>query len=81
MASFTFEIGKCSVCGAMLWRAQNSSMSCDVTGAPLGEPEMLFWPMMIDLGERRAGMLPYLALAVGAAVTLFGHFYFQLPPS
>lgn len=32
-----------------------------------------------DLGARRAGILPYLALALGAAVILFGHFYFQLP--
>jgi len=32
-----------------------------------------------DLGQRRAGLLPYLALAAGAAITLFGHFYFQLP--
>ena len=34
-----------------------------------------------DLGERKAGFLPYLALIVGAGVVLFGHFYFQLPPS
>lgn len=34
-----------------------------------------------DLGERRAGMLPYLALLVGAVITLFGHYYFQLPPA
>lgn len=34
-----------------------------------------------DLGERKAGVLPYLALIAGAAVTLFGHYYFQLPPS
>ncbi|MBA2124762.1 amino acid permease [Hyphomicrobium methylovorum] len=34
-----------------------------------------------DLGARRAGMLPYLALAVGAGVVLFGHYYFQLPPA
>lgn len=32
-----------------------------------------------DLGARRAGLLPYLTLAAGAAVVLFGHFYFQLP--
>jgi hypothetical protein len=32
-----------------------------------------------DLGERRAGILPYLALAAGAAIVLFGHYYFQLP--
>jgi amino acid transporter len=32
-----------------------------------------------DLGERRAGILPYLALAVGVAIVLFGHYYFQLP--
>lgn len=34
-----------------------------------------------DLGERRAGMLPYLTLALGVAVILFGHYYFQLPPA
>jgi amino acid transporter len=34
-----------------------------------------------DLGERRAGILPYVALAAGVAVTLFGHYYFQLPPA
>ena len=33
-----------------------------------------------DLGERRAGMLPYLALLAGAAVVLASHYYFQLPP-
>jgi hypothetical protein len=33
-----------------------------------------------DLGARRAGFLPYLTLIVGAAITLFGHYYFQLPP-
>ena len=32
-----------------------------------------------DLGERKAGILPYLALIIGAAVVLFGHYYFQLP--
>ncbi len=32
-----------------------------------------------DMGERKAGMLPYLALAAGAAVVLFAHFFFQLP--
>ncbi|OYX75612.1 MAG: amino acid permease [Rhizobiales bacterium 32-66-11] len=34
-----------------------------------------------DLGERRAGILPYLTLALGAGVILFGHYYFQLPPA
>lgn len=34
-----------------------------------------------DLGEKRAGILPYLSLLAGAAVVLFGHYYFQLPPS
>ncbi|MCB1484278.1 MAG: APC family permease [Hyphomicrobiaceae bacterium] len=34
-----------------------------------------------DLGARRAGFLPYAALLVGVAVTLFGHYYFQLPPA
>jgi amino acid transporter len=34
-----------------------------------------------DLGERKAGYLPYLALAVGAVVVLFGNYYFQLPAS
>ncbi len=32
-----------------------------------------------NMGERKAGMLPYLALIVGAAVVLFGHYFFQLP--
>lgn len=32
-----------------------------------------------DMGERKAGMWPYIALIAGAAVVLFGHFYFQLP--
>ncbi|MGE0053440.1 MAG: APC family permease [Hyphomicrobium sp.] len=34
-----------------------------------------------DLGARRAGFLPYAALLVGVAITLFGHYYFQLPPA
>lgn len=32
-----------------------------------------------NLGERKAGMLPYLVLVVGAAVVIFAHFFFQLP--
>jgi dimethylamine monooxygenase subunit B len=32
-----------------------------------------------DLGERKAGSLPYLTLLAGALVVLFGHFFFQLP--
>ncbi len=32
-----------------------------------------------NLGERKAGMLPYLTLLAGAAVVLFAHFFFQLP--
>ncbi len=32
-----------------------------------------------NMGERKAGMLPYLVLVAGAAVVLFGHFFFQLP--
>lgn len=32
-----------------------------------------------DLGPRRAGILPYLALAAGAAVVLFSNWFFQLP--
>ncbi|HEX3216452.1 MAG TPA: APC family permease, partial [Aestuariivirgaceae bacterium] len=32
-----------------------------------------------DLGERKAGMLPYLALLVGLAVVLVSNWYFQLP--
>ena len=32
-----------------------------------------------DMGERKAGMLPYLALALGAAVVLWSNWYFQLP--
>jgi amino acid transporter len=34
-----------------------------------------------DLGERKAGYLPYLALIVGAVIVLFGNYYFELPPS
>lgn len=33
-----------------------------------------------DLGERKAGFLPYLTLLVGAAVVVAAHYYFQLPP-
>jgi amino acid transporter len=32
-----------------------------------------------DMGERKAGNLPYITLAAGAAVVLFGHYFFQLP--
>ena len=32
-----------------------------------------------DLGERKAGMLPYLALAAGLAVVLISNIMFQLP--
>ncbi|MBD9529616.1 APC family permease [Paracoccus sp. PAR01] len=32
-----------------------------------------------DLGPRRAGRLPYLALLAGAAVVLFANWFFQLP--
>jgi amino acid transporter len=32
-----------------------------------------------DMGERKAGMLPYLALAAGAAVVLWANWFFQLP--
>ncbi|MGL4312128.1 MAG: APC family permease [Paracoccaceae bacterium] len=32
-----------------------------------------------DLGERRAGMLPYLALLAGAAVVLWANWFFVLP--
>lgn len=32
-----------------------------------------------ELGERRAGMLPYLALVVGAAVVLWANWFFVLP--
>ena len=32
-----------------------------------------------DLGERKAGMLPYLALAAGLVVVLLADRYFQLP--
>jgi amino acid transporter len=32
-----------------------------------------------DLGERKAGMLPYLALLAGLAVVLLSNWYFQLP--
>jgi hypothetical protein len=34
-----------------------------------------------DLGERKAGMLPYLALATGLAVVLVSNWFFQMPPS
>lgn len=32
-----------------------------------------------DLGPRRAGILPYLALALGAAIMIFANWYFVLP--
>lgn len=32
-----------------------------------------------DLGEKKAGKLPYLALAFGGVLVLIGHYYFQLP--
>ena len=32
-----------------------------------------------DMGEKKAGMLPYLALAVGAAVVLWANWFFVLP--
>jgi len=32
-----------------------------------------------DLGPRRAGMLPYLALVAGAAVVLWSNWFFVLP--
>jgi amino acid transporter len=32
-----------------------------------------------DMGEKKAGMLPYLALALGAAVVLWANWFFQLP--
>jgi amino acid transporter len=32
-----------------------------------------------DMGERKAGMWPYITLVAGAVVVLFGHFFFQLP--
>ncbi|SFV32776.1 APC family permease [Hyphomicrobium facile] len=34
-----------------------------------------------DLGERRAGFLPYLTLLLAAGVVLSSHYYFQLPPT
>jgi len=33
-----------------------------------------------DLGERKAGILPYITLILAAAVVLTSHYYFQLPP-
>lgn len=33
-----------------------------------------------DLGARRAGILPYLALTAAGIVILVSHYYFQLPP-
>jgi hypothetical protein len=32
-----------------------------------------------DMGERKAGMLPYLALIAGAILVLWANWYFQLP--
>ena len=32
-----------------------------------------------DMGERKAGMLPYLALLAGAAVVLWSNWFFVLP--
>ena len=32
-----------------------------------------------DLGERKAGMLPYIALIAGVAVVLWANWFFQLP--
>ena len=32
-----------------------------------------------DMGEKKAGMLPYLTLAAGAAVVLWANWFFQLP--
>jgi amino acid transporter len=34
-----------------------------------------------DLGERKAGILPYLTLLAGLAVVLAANWYFQMPPS
>lgn len=33
-----------------------------------------------DLGERKAGILPYITLLIGAIVVVTSHYYFQLPP-
>jgi amino acid transporter len=33
-----------------------------------------------DLGARKAGILPYVTLLIGAAVVVFSHYYFKLPP-
>ena len=32
-----------------------------------------------DMGEKKAGMLPYITLAGGAAVVLLANWFFQLP--
>ena len=32
-----------------------------------------------DLGERKAGILPYVTLIAGIAVVLFSNWFFQLP--
>ena len=32
-----------------------------------------------DIGERKAGMLPYLTLLLGAGVVLWANWFFQLP--
>jgi amino acid transporter len=34
-----------------------------------------------NLGERKAGVLPYVALIAGAVIVLVSHYYFQLPAS
>ena len=46
MASLTFDIGKVSVTGAMLCRAQKSIISFVVVGLPSGDPETDFCPMI-----------------------------------
>jgi hypothetical protein len=43
-ATFTFDIGKVSVIGAMECRALNSSISSIATGLPVGEPPTDFCP-------------------------------------
>src|SRR5947209_6014431 len=44
MASFAWLIGRCSVIGSMLWRAEKSNMAITVAGAPEGLELIDFCP-------------------------------------
>ena len=70
----------------MLQRSRLGARSMLAAGAVLGEgvevPPNHLAELGVtgnDLGERKAGMLPYLALLVGLAVVLVSNWYFQLP--